>query len=174
MNHNILSFFKHIFVRENIVFNNLTIVFGNKIDELLATDMVKGIWHFIRINPVLAELLSFFLKLLRDAFGFDFFKYNIVFNNLFVFKKNTFNLMKRMLVDLKLLRNCSFLFDLIDIFLDNKFHRSFTFLLMFFFFFLKFDLLSLLFIMKLISVHFGLNSLFIHRKLLKYVDQILL
>ena len=174
MNHNILSFFKHIFVGKNIVFNNLTIVFGNKIYELLTTCMIKSIWHLIRVNPVLAELLSFFLKFLRDGFGFDLLKYDIVFNNLFVFEKNSFNLMKRMLIDLELLRNCSFLFDLIDIFLYNKFHRSFTFLLMFFFFFLKFDFLILLFIMELISVRFGLNSLFIHRKLLKYVNQVLL
>lgn len=136
MNHNIFSFLKHIFIRENVVFNNLAIVFRDEINKLLATDMIKRIWHLIRVNPIFTKLLSFLFNFMRNTFGFNLFEDDIVFHDLFIFEENTLYLMKWMLIDLKLLRNWRFLLNLIDIFLNDKFHWSLTFFLMFFFFFL--------------------------------------
>lgn len=148
MNHDVLSFFKHIFVRKNIIFDDLTIILRNKIDKFLAACMIKGIRHFIGINPIFTKLLPFFFDFCSNVFGFNFFENYIILNNLFVFEENTLNLMERMLIDFELFRNIRLLLDLIDIFLDNKFHRFFSFL--FLFFLLKF--LCMIFIFRYLSL----------------------
>ena len=133
MNQHIVSLLKHIFERKDKIFNNLAIICWDVINQLLTTGMIYWVRHLICVNPILTKFLSFFKKLWRNIFWFDLFKYNFIFNNFFVFEENTLNLMKRMLINLKLLRNSRFLLNLVYIFLYIQFMRPFAFLLIFLF-----------------------------------------
>jgi hypothetical protein len=62
MNHDIFPFFEHVFVGENVVFENISISSGNIVDKLLTSLVCKAVRHLVTVYPVSAELLTLLLN----------------------------------------------------------------------------------------------------------------
>lgn len=143
MNHDVFFPFKHIFVWKDEVFVDLAVIFRDVVDELLWGFMLQVVRHFICINPIFSKLLMLFFVLLVRMLWPHLFKNYIVLNDLLVFEQNTLNFMQRLFVNLKVFRYDGSFLGQVNVFLNNKFHRLFTFFVLSLFIFLIFDVSSL-------------------------------
>ena len=62
MNHDVLPFFEHVFVGENVIFENISIGSGNVVYKLLASLVCKAVRHLIPVYPIFSELLTLLLN----------------------------------------------------------------------------------------------------------------
>lgn len=126
MNHDILFPFKHTFVRKNVVFVDLAVVFRDIVDKFLWSFMLQVVRHLICVDPIFSKFLMLFLKFLVPVFRPHLFKNYIILYDFLIFEQNALDFMQRLLVYFKVFRYDWVFLRNVNIFLDDKFHRLFA------------------------------------------------